>query len=163
VIAPTLFASWQKAFDPLLTSGARNYWKSNNHTELADDLLDILIEYTLHLPSSATEIFIGQFGGAINRVAPDATAYPHRKANYVFTVHTRWENRADDIKCIEWSKQLFDETTPYSNGGVYVNFISEGENRIAAAYGSNYERLVRIKSKYDPDNFFRVNQNIVPT
>jgi FAD/FMN-containing dehydrogenase len=163
VIAPTLFASWQKAFDPLLTSGARNYWKSNNHTELADDLLDILIEYTRHLPSSATEIFIGQFGGAINRVAPDATAYPHRNANYVFTVHTRWENSVDDIKCIEWSKQLFDKTVLYSTGGVYVNFISEGENRISAAYGSNYERLAKIKSKYDPENFFHVNQNIVPT
>jgi FAD/FMN-containing dehydrogenase len=162
VIGPTSFVAWQKAFDPLLTSGARNYWKSNNHTELADDLLDILIEYTSQLPSSATEIFIGQFGGAINRVAPDATAYPHRNANYVFTVHTRWENSEDDIKCIEWSKELFDETVTYSTGGVYVNFISEGENRIAAAFGSNYERLAKIKSKYDPENFFRVNQNIVP-
>jgi FAD/FMN-containing dehydrogenase len=162
VIGPTPFAAWQKAFDPLLTSGARNYWKSNNHTELADDLLDILIEYTRQLPTTASEIFIGQFGGAINRVAPDATAYPHRNANYVFTVHTRWENSADDIKCVEWSKELFNETAPYSTGGVYVNFISDGENRIAAAFGSNYERLTKIKSKYDPDNFFRVNQNIVP-
>ena len=59
-------------------------------------------------------------------------------------------------------KKLFDETATYSTGGVYVNFISEGENRIAAAFGSNYERLAKIKSKYDPDNFFRVNQNIVP-
>jgi FAD/FMN-containing dehydrogenase len=162
VIRPTPFVAWQKAFDPLLTPGARNYWKSNNHTELADGLLDTIIEYTRHLPSSATEIFIGQLGGAINRVAPDATAYPHRNANYVFTVHTRWENRTDDKKCIEWSKVLFNETVPYSTGGVYVNFISEGENRIAAAFGSNYERLAKIKSKYDPENFFRVNQNILP-
>jgi FAD/FMN-containing dehydrogenase len=162
VIGPTPFVAWQKAFDPLLTSGARNYWKSNNHIELSDDLLHILIEYTRQLPSSATEIFIGQFGGAINRIALDATAYPHRNANYVFTVHTRWENCADDLKCIEWSKELFDETASYSTGGVYVNFISEGENRITAAFGSNYERLAKIKSKYDPENFFRVNQNIVP-
>ncbi|HLF34517.1 MAG TPA: FAD-binding oxidoreductase [Cyclobacteriaceae bacterium] len=162
MIGPTPFAAWQKAFDPLLTPGARNYWKSNNHSELADDLLDILIEYTRQLPSTATEIFIGQLGGAINRVAPDATAYPHRNANYVFTVHTRWENRADDKKCIEWSKELFDKTAPYSTGGVYVNFISEGENRTDAAFGSNYERLAKIKSRYDPGNFFRVNQNILP-
>ena len=162
VICPTPFTAWQKAFDPLLTPGVRNYWKSNNHTQLADELLDILIEYTRQLPSTATEIFIGQLGGAINRVATVATAYPHRKANYVFTVHTRWENSADDKTCMEWSKKLFDATDTYSSGGVYVNFISEGENRIAAAFGSNYERLAKIKSKYDPDNFFRVNQNIVP-
>lgn len=162
VIRPTPFTAWQKAFDPLLTAGARNYWKSNNYTELADDLLDVLIEYTRQLPSDATEIFIGQIGGAINRVTHDSTAYPHRNANYVFTVHTRWENSADDIKRIEWSKELFGKTVPHSTGGVYVNFISEGESRIAAAFGSNYERLAKIKSKYDPDNFFRVNQNIVP-
>jgi FAD/FMN-containing dehydrogenase len=162
VIGPTPFTEWQKAFDPLLTAGARNYWKSNNHTELADDMLEILIEYAGQLPSPATEIFIGQFGGAINRVAPGATAYPHRNANYVFTVHTRWENSVDDTRCIEWSKELFDKTATYSTGGVYVNFISEGENRVAAAFGSNYEQLAKIKSKYDPENFFRVNQNILP-
>lgn len=162
VIQPTPFTAWQKSFDPLLTSGVRNYWKSNNHTELKDDLLEILIEYTRKLPSSATEIFIGQLGGVINLVATDATAYPHRNANYVFTVHTRWENKMDDIKCIEWSKELFDKTVPYSTGGVYINFISEGENRVAAAFGSNYGRLSQIKSKYDPENFFRVNQNIIP-
>lgn len=162
VIAPVHFAAWQQAFDPLLTPGARNYWKSHNYTALADDLLDILIEYARQLPSPSTEIFVGQLGGAINRIAPDATAYPHRNANFVMTVHTRWESRSDDMMCIEWAKELADKTAPYSTGGVYVNFISEGENRIAAAFSSNYERLAKIKLKYDPENFFRVNQNILP-
>ena len=162
VIGPVLFAAWQQAFDPLLTPGARNYWKSHNYTELTDDLLDILVEYTSRLPSASTEIFVGQLGGAINQVAPDATAYPHRNANFVMTVHARWENISDDTICVEWAKELSDKIAPYTTGGVYVNFISEGENRIAAAFGSNYERLAKIKSKYDPENFFRVNQNILP-
>jgi FAD/FMN-containing dehydrogenase len=162
VIGPVPFTAWQQAFDPLLTPGFRNYWKSHNYTELADGLLDILIEYTSQLPSPFTEIFVGQFGGAINRVAPEAAAYPHRNANFVLTVHTRWENSSDDHRCIEWARELSDKAAPYSTGGVYVNFISEGENRVAAAFGSNYERLAKIKFKYDPDNFFRINQNILP-
>ncbi|HEX5170587.1 MAG TPA: FAD-binding oxidoreductase [Cyclobacteriaceae bacterium] len=162
IIGPVPFSAWQQAFDPLLTPGVRNYWKSHNFTELADGLLDILIAYTRQLPTPSTEIFVGQLGGAINRIAPDATAYPHRNANFVMTAHTRWENSSDDTMCIDWAKKLSDKTAQYSTGGVYVNFISEGEDRVAAAFGSNYERLAQIKLKYDPENFFRVNQNILP-
>ena len=162
VIGPAPYAAWQQAFDPLLTPGVRNYWKSHNFTELSDGLTDTLIEYASKLPSPLSEIFVGQLGGAINRVAPDATAYPHRNANFVMNVHTRWENNSDDAMCIDWARKLFDKTAPYSTGGVYVNFISEGEERVGAAFGSNYGRLAKIKSKYDPDNFFRINQNILP-
>jgi FAD/FMN-containing dehydrogenase len=162
VVSPHPFAGWQQAFDPLLTKGARNYWKSNNFTGLSDDLIDILVEYSGKLPSPMSEIFIAQLGGAINRVAPDATAYPHRNANFVMNVHTRWEDASMDKQCIDWAKKLSDKTTPFSTGGVYVNFISEGEERVAGAFGSNYDKLAQVKRKYDPDNFFRVNQNIKP-
>lgn len=162
VIGPAPFAAWQQAFDPLLTPGVRNYWKSHNFTELSDGLIDTLVEYTGNLPSPLSEIFVGQLGGAINRVAPDATAYPHRNANFVMNVHTRWEDRSMDTMCIDWARKLFDKTAPYSTGGVYVNFISEGEDRVEAAFGANFEQLAKVKRKYDPDNFFRVNQNIKP-
>ena len=142
--------------------GARNYWKSHNFTELSDGLIDVLVEYTGNLPSPLSEIFVGQLGGAINRVAADATAYPHRNANFVMNVHTRWEDSAMDSTCIDWARKLFDQTAPYSTGGVYVNFISEGEDRVEAAFGANFEQLAKVKRKYDPDNFFRVNQNIKP-
>lgn len=162
VIGPVPFAAWQQAFDPLLTPGARNYWKSHNFTELSDGLIEILLEYSAKLPSPLSEIFIGQLGGAINRVAADATSYPHRNANFVMNVHTRWEDRSMDDHCIDWARKLFDQTAPYAMGSVYVNFISEGEDRVEAAFGANFEQLGKIKQKYDPDNFFRVNQNIKP-
>ena len=162
VIGPVPFAAWQQAFDPLLTPGARNYWKSHNFTELSDGLIETLLEYSAKLPSPLSEIFIGQLGGAINRVAADATSYPHRNANFVMNVHTRWEDRSMDDHCIDWARKLFDQTAPYSMGSVYVNFISEGEDRVEAAFGANFEQLGKIKQKYDPDNFFRVNQNIKP-
>jgi len=162
VIGPVPFAAWQQAFDPLLTSGARNYWKSHNFIELPDALIDELIEYAGNLPSPLSEVFVGQLGGAINRVAVDATAYPHRNANFVMTVHARWQDSSMDTMCIDWARKLFDQTAPFSTGGVYVNFISEGEDRVEAAFGANIEQLANVKRKYDPDNFFRVNQNIKP-
>jgi len=162
VIGPAPFAAWQQAFDPLLTPGARNYWKSHNFTQLSDELLDTLIEYAGKLPSEMSEIFLAQLGGAVNRVAPGATAYPHRNVNFIMNVHTRWEERSMDKGCIDWAREFFDKTAPYSAGGVYVNFISEGEDRVNAAFGENHEALAEIKRKYDPDNFFRVNQNIKP-
>jgi hypothetical protein len=160
---PHPFAGFQQAFDPLLTPGFRNYWKSHNFTELSDGMLDKLVEYAAVLPSPHSEIFIAQMGGATNRVASDATAYPHRDVEFVMNVHTRWEDPGQDDECIAWARKFYEETEPFAAGGVYVNFISEGEERIAGAYGGNYDKLVKVKAKYDPENFFRLNQNIVPT
>lgn len=162
VIGPVPFAGWQQALDPLLTAGARNYWKSHNFTELSDDLLDTLIEYAGNLPSAQSEIIVAQLGGAINRVASDTTSYPHRNVNFVMNVHTRWEDKAKDNFFIDWARKFFNKTAPYSTGSVYVNFISEGEDRVDEAFGANFEQLAKVKRKYDPDNFFRVNQNIKP-
>lgn len=161
-IGPHPFAGFQQAFDPLLTPGLRNYWKSHNFTELSDDLIDNLVEYAATLPSPHSEIFVAQVGGAINRVAPDATAYPHRDVEFVMNVHTRWEETQQDDKCVAWARKFYEATEPFATGGVYVNFISEGEDRVEGAYGANYERLAKVKSQYDPDNFFRLNQNITP-
>ncbi len=161
-IGPQPFAAWQTAFDPLLTPGARNYWKSHNFTELDDGLIDTAIDYLGRLPSDQTEIFFGRLGGAVNEIPADATAYPHRDAEYVMNVHARWNGTSDDSTCIEWSREYFDETAPYATGGVYVNFVPEGEEPLDSAYGPNYERLVSIKRKYDPNNLFRLNQNIAP-
>jgi len=159
---PHPLAGFQQAFDPLLTPGMRNYWKSHNFTELSDGLIDQVVAYAVDLPSPHSEIFFGQLGGASNRIAPDATAYPHRDAEFVMNVHTRWEDPAQDDTCIAWARDFFEATKPFATGGVYVNFISEGEDRVDGAYGANYERLAKIKAKYDPENFFRVNQNITP-
>jgi FAD/FMN-containing dehydrogenase len=157
------YVQWQKAFDPLLTPGARNYWKSHNLTELADGALNSIIDFAGKLPSPQCEIFIGLIAGAPNRIAADAMAYGHRDARFVLNVHTRWDEATDDQKCIAWAREFFKASAPYASAGAYVNFMTaeEGE-RVAAAYGSNYERLVEIKRRYDPENVFCLNQNIKP-
>jgi len=162
VIGPHPFTGWQTAFDPLLTPGARNYWKSHNFVELSDGLLDTALEYTARLPSDQTEIFFGRLGGRVNEIAEDATAYPHRDAEYVMNVHARWDHPSEDDACIAWAREYFDATAPFATGGVYVNFVPDGEAPIDAAYGPNYDRLVALKRKYDPKNLFRFNQNIAP-
>jgi hypothetical protein len=163
VISPHPFTGFQAAFDPLLTPGVRNYWKSHDFLELSDDLLDTLIKYVGTLPDPQCEVFIAQMGGATNRIAPDATAYRHRDAEFIMNVHGRWENASDDDRCVGWCRELFDAATPYATGGVYVNFMTEEEEqRVAEAYGDSYQRLVDLKNKYDPNNMLRLNQNIRP-
>ena len=158
------YTEWQKAFDPLLTRGARNYWKSHNFTELSDGALDAIVGYAGKLPSPQCEIFIGHIAGAANRVAPDAMAYAHRDAKFVLNVHGRWDSAAQDTDCIEWARAFFTASAPYASAGAYVNFMTEEEgNRVVAAYGSNYDRLVQIKNYYDPENVFHLNQNIKPS
>ena len=162
-IGPQPYVQWEKAFDPLLTPGARNYWKSHNFTELADGALDSIVEFAGKLPSPQCEIFIGLIAGAPNRIAPDAMAYGHRDAKFVLNVHGRWDEAKDDRKCIDWARDFFKASAPYASAGAYVNFMTaEESDRIASAYGANYARLVEVKRKYDPDNVFHLNQNIKP-
>lgn len=163
VIGPHTYAGWQQAFDPLLTAGARNYWKSHNFETLSDGLFDLIIDYINKIPSPHTEIFLGLIGGQMNQVGEEETAYPHRHSDYIMNVHGRWETPAEDEAGIQWARSFFRDSAAYASGGVYVNFLTEEEtDRIHAAYGLNYQRLVKVKAAYDPINLFRSNQNIVP-
>ncbi|TXK48761.1 FAD-binding oxidoreductase [Pontibacter qinzhouensis] len=164
VVGPHVYTSWQQAFDPLLTSGARNYWKSHNLSELSDEVLDLLITRAGNLPTPQTEIFVAQVGGQISRIGNDETAYANRDAKYIVNVHTRWDTAPEDEQNVQWTRSFFNELAPFATGGVYVNFMAQDEEtRIQAAYGLNLERLSEIKSKYDRHNMFRSNQNILPT
>jgi len=157
------YTAWQQAFDPLLTKGARNYWKSHNFTKLSDGAIDVIVEYAGKLPSPQTEIFVGTLGGQTARLAPGAMAYSSRDAKYVMNVHGRWESAAEDQRCIAWAREFFAKSKPFASAGAYINFLTEEEtDRIAFAYGATYKRLVDLKKKYDPTNFFRMNQNIKP-
>ena len=164
VVGVMPYAGWQTAFDPLLTPGVRNYWKSHDFIELKDEAVDIMLDAVRRLPTPDCEIFIGHLAGAVNRVPKNATAYPHRDVHFVMNVHTRWNDRADDARCIGWARQLFDHMAPHATGGVYVNFMPEDEEQRvrSGAYGPNFERLAKVKAKYDPANLFRQNQNIAP-
>jgi FAD/FMN-containing dehydrogenase len=157
------YCQWQQAFDPLLTPGARNYWKSLNFTELPDGLCDAVFSAVERLPTDQCEIFIGLIAGAPNLVAPSATAYYHRDARFVMNVHGRWNAAAEDAAVIAWARNFFASAKPYASAGGYVNFMTDDEERrIPAAYGDNYNRLKVIKKQYDPENAFRHNQNITP-
>ncbi|HXH83209.1 MAG TPA: FAD-binding oxidoreductase [Candidatus Tectomicrobia bacterium] len=157
------YTAWQQAFDPLLTPGARNYWKSHNFSRLGDEAIDVIIDYAGRLPSPQCEIFVGTIGGQTARVAPEATAYSSRDANYVLNVHGRWETADEDERCIGWAREFFARSRPFASSGAYINFLTQDEtDRIAFAYGPTYARLVELKQKYDPANFFRMNQNIAP-
>jgi FAD/FMN-containing dehydrogenase len=163
VVAPHPYTAWQTILDPLLTPGFRNYWKSHDFAEVSDGLIDVLIAHARTIPDPNTEIAFAQLGGAVSRVPSDATAYSHRDGQFVLNVHGRWEDPSKDAQCIGWARDLFTAAAPFATGAVYVNFLTQDEEgRIKAAYGRNYERLARIKERYDPRNLFRVNQNIRP-
>lgn len=157
------WTGWQSAFDGLVGHGARNYWKSHHMKELPDDCIDILKEYALSMPTDECEIFIPHMEGAPGRIAPAATAFPHRNTPFVLNIHTRWQNTSDDAKAMKWARDFHKATEPFSQG-VYVNFLSEeGAARVKQAYTTEvWDRLVECKRKWDPENLFRMNQNISP-
>lgn len=162
-IGPMPFVEFQQAFDPLLTPGARNYWKSHNFRSLSDRTVDTVLDYAGKLPSDQSEIFIAHIGAAVNRVAADATAYAHRDTEFVLNVHTRWDTPEEDAKCVAWAREFFDASAADATGGVYVNFMPEDEtDRTDSAFGPNMARLIEVKAKYDPENRFQRNQNIRP-
>jgi FAD/FMN-containing dehydrogenase len=163
VVAPHPFTGWQQAFDPLLTPGARNYWKSHDFIELPDAAVGVLASAIRKLPGPECEIFVGHVGGAAGRVPLNATAFPQRSSHFIMNVHARWREASMDQACIGWARGLYEAAKPYSAGTAYVNFMPEDEmDRVEAAYGANYRRLVDIKRRYDPVNMFRINQNVRP-
>ncbi len=162
MVAPVPYAQWQTALDPLLTPGMRNYWKSNEFVGISDGLADVLVDAAMRLPDPQTEIACAQLGRAVTAVPADATAYGHRDGEYVMNIHGRWADPAKDDACRQWARDLAAATAPFATGSVYVNFLTDDENRVKAAYGSNYARLAAVKQQYDPTNLFRMNHNILP-
>ncbi|HTJ04663.1 MAG TPA: FAD-binding oxidoreductase [Caldimonas sp.] len=162
-LGPMPYAGFQTAFDPLLTAGGRNYWKSNNFSALGDDAIDVIIDAAAQSPGPECEIFVAQLGGAMARVAPDATAFVGRDAHYIMNVHGRWSDPRDDDKVRSWARRSFAAAAPHATGSGYVNFLTEDEGeRVAASYGVNHARLQALKNRYDPGNVFRMNLNIAP-
>jgi hypothetical protein len=162
-VGPHPYTGWQAAFDPLLAPGARNYWKSNDFTELTDGVIDLMVAATTTLPTDECEIFTAQLGGVAGRIAEDATAYPHRRTRYTMNIHGRWQERADDEKTIAWVRGLYERSAPLSRGSVYINFVPEpGEKRLLGPLGANEPRLRKIKARLDPADMFRSNVPVQP-
>jgi FAD/FMN-containing dehydrogenase len=165
LIVPKPFAKHQAMLDSANPSGRHYYWKSEYLSGISDAAIETAIGYASRLSSPLTAILIFQLGGAISRVGAQATAASHRDAAFVLNIQSSWLEPRENDRHVRWTREFWRAMQPFSTGGVYSNFLSadEGEERVRAAYGANYERLVALKNKYDPTNLFRVNQNIRPT
>ncbi len=141
------------------------YWKSEYLPGLSDAAIETSISYAQRLSSPLTGVFFFQLGGAISHGGKDETAASHRDVAFVLNINTSWIDLNESSRHIQWTREFWAAMRPFSTGGVYMNFLTadEGEERIRAAYGASYDRLVALKNTYDPTNLFRVNQNIKPT
>jgi FAD/FMN-containing dehydrogenase len=151
----------QSLIDEAFPRGRCNYWKSNLLRELSGDAIDTLVGGFREVSSPYSSVLIEQLGGAVSRVEKSETVFSHRASPYDLVIMPMWSDPAESEKHIQWADELWRKMQPFSTGGVYVNYLgNEGEERIKAAYGTNYERLLTLKNKYDPMNLFRFNQNI---
>ncbi len=162
-IEPMAYTTLQNSPDAGFPPGRRHYWKSSYLKELGEEAIEIMAEYVSEMPSPATGVGLQQMHGVASRVDPTATAFPHRDEHYDFLILSQWADPAESERNVEWTRSLFEAMEPFFGEGVYVNNLGdEGEDRVRAAYGANYERLLDLKGKYDPTNLFRLNQNIPP-
>jgi FAD/FMN-containing dehydrogenase len=159
---PMQYTEVQKMLDWWAPPGHQHYWKSSFMREMDDDALDVMADFAMRKPAPACGAGLEFMHGAMQRVAPDATAFAHRSARYNFLMLGQWDTPAQNETCMRWVREFWDAMRPFLDAGVYVNYLSEGEGeeRVRGAYGANYDRLVQLKNKYDPTNLFRINQNI---
>ena len=138
-------------------------WRSGNLGAFTDDAIDVLADSFATVPSPQTVILIEQYGGAMGRIDPAATAFPHRDMTLSLCIDAAWSDQAEGYRALGWLNKLWSDIQPYLTPGVYVGFIdNEGPERVEQAYLGNYDRLAAIKAIYDPTNVFRGNQNIAP-
>ena len=164
LVGPLPHPALQGMFDALYPPGLQWYWRADFVKELSNEAIAQHIKFSNELPSMQSTMHLYPINGAASRVANSATAWSYRDATWAQVMVGVDPDPENNDKIISWTKSYYDALHPHSAGGAYVNFMmDEGEERVKATYGSNYERLVAIKDKYDPNNLFRVNQNIKPT
>jgi FAD/FMN-containing dehydrogenase len=161
-IGPMQYCDLNKMLDAAFPKGALNYWKSSFLSGLSDDAIRTIVERYAGCPSPMSALFLEHVHGAVTRVAVGDTAFPHRSAGYNLLLLNQWTNPADGDRCMSWGRETYAAMKPFMAAGRYVNYLDqdEGTDSVAAAYGPNYPRLKELKAKYDPDNWFHLNQNI---
>jgi len=162
-IAPKGYGDMQATFASGGPAG-RNYWRSNFMHDLSDDAIDTMIEVSKTMPRPLSLLLLEHMGGAVGRVGEQATAFSNRSAKYNLSMLSTWSDAADDERYVAWTRSNGDELKKFTTGAGYVNYMTgdESAERVRATYEANFQRLVAIKRKYDPDNFFSGNQNIAP-
>jgi hypothetical protein len=157
------YPALQTAFDALYPPGLYWYWKGDFVNELTDEAIDLHVKHGFEMPTMLSAMHLYPIDGKPNQVGPDDTPWGHRQAKWSEVIVGVDSDPANTEAISAWAKEYWEALHPHSAGGAYVNFMmEEGEDRVKATYGSNYERLAAIKQKYDPANLFRVNQNIKP-
>jgi FAD/FMN-containing dehydrogenase len=160
---PTRFEALQTLLDEDYPDGLRYYWKSTYLADLTEEVIDLMLRYNEAAPSPLSTVDIWWLGGAVADVPQDATAFWHRDKPFMLTFEANWEEPEADEANIEWAREGFAAFEELSvTGGRYGNFPGFAEDPARLLFGENYDRLVEIKGKYDPENLFHVNQNISP-
>ena len=161
-IGPMPFPAIQSLFDPLLPKGLQWYWKGDFVKELSDQAIDRHLEFAAEAPSALSLMHLYPIDGAVHHVGRTETAWGFRDATWSMVIAGIDPEPAKAEALTTWAKEYWEAVHPYTLGGAYINFMmDEGSDRIKATYRDNYDRLLEIKRKYDPTNFFRINQNIV--
>jgi FAD/FMN-containing dehydrogenase len=162
-VGPMPYPGINAAFDALVPAGLQHYWKANFVRELSDDAIEAHLQHGPDVPVVNSTVHIYPINGACHRVAPDATAFAYRDANFATVIAGMWPDPTQNDANIKWVRDYYEATAPLSEEGGYINFMAgDDQGRIKANYRGNYARLVEVKRKWDPDNLFRVNQNIRP-
>ncbi len=163
LFAPMPYVQLQSMLDPFFPPGRHAYTKANFLNDLSDAAIDTFAEYAT-APSPYTSGVLEHLGGAFSRTPPAETAFAHRSHPFNFSIWSNWVDPADSEKNIRWSRDFWEAMRPSMAAGAYVNYLEdEADPQAREAYGGNYDRLVALKHKYDPSNFFRMNHNIKPT
>jgi hypothetical protein len=162
-IGPIPFPAVQSMFDGLYSPGMQWYWRADFVKELSNDAIREHIRHGEQMPTMHSTMHLYPINGAVHRVGSKDTPFAYRDVNWAEVIVGVDPDPANNDRTISWTKRYWEALHPYSAGGAYVNFMmDEGQDRIRATYRDNYDRLAAIKSRYDPSNFFRVNQNIKP-
>jgi FAD/FMN-containing dehydrogenase len=162
-VGPMPYPALNSAFDALYPPGLQHYWKANFVKELTDDAIEAHLKHGPEVPAVTSTMHIYPINGACHRVAPDATAFAYRDANFATVIAGMWPDPAENEANTSWVRRYYEATAPLSEAGGYVNFMAgDDQARIRDNYKGNYDRLVEVKRTYDPDNLFHVNQNIAP-
>jgi FAD/FMN-containing dehydrogenase len=166
LIQPMPYTAFQAILDPSAPPGYRSYWRGEYLSGLSDGAIDTFLEHGPELTAAAipfSQMIIFRIGQGVAATPNAATAFSHREADYLFHPISVWEDPADDERLIAANRKFAEAMRPFSTGGAYLNFTPE-RDRIRDAYGDEkYQRLVALKDRYDPDNLFRLNQNIKPS
>lgn len=165
IVQPMPYDVAQTSADGLWPPGYHQYWKSSFLPALSDPAIETIVGHFADVTSPRTLVVLDHLGGAISRVGPDETAFPHRAWDYNFLISSAWANPSDSERNIRWTRDLYAAMGPHLAGAIYGNFMyldDESERRAREVHGQHAERLAGLKATHDPTNLFRLNQNVKP-